>query len=158
MSKSLPARPAVLETGPLAIALVAGRYNERYVSAMVDQARQELMAIAPSAQVEVFWAPGSFEIPLLVKLAAESGRFQAVIALGVILQGETAHATLIAQSVTASLQNLALEFRLPVQHEVLLLQNEDQARARCLDAEINRGVEAARAAISCLQTARALRN
>lgn len=158
MSHSLPARPAVLETGDLSIALVAGRYNERYVSALVENAAKELRVLAPSVQTEVFWAPGSFEIPLLVKLAAESGRFEAVMAFGVILQGETAHATLIAQSVTDALQRLALEFRIPVTHEVLLLQNENQARARCLDQDLNRGVEAARAAISCLQTARALRN
>ena len=55
-----------------------------------------------------------------------------ILALGVVLQGETAHAELIARSVTAALMNLALEFSVPVIHEVLLLKNEEQAKARAL--------------------------
>ena len=69
------------------------------------------------------------------------------MALGVILQGETAHAQHLGQSVTDALQQISLEHGIPVIHAVLSLKNEAQARKRCLEDEINRGTEAARAAI-----------
>ena len=69
-----------------------------------------------------------------------------VIALGVILKGATAHAELVARSVTEALQGLAVSSRIPVINEVLLLEDEKQAYARCIGANLNRGKEAARAA------------
>ena len=70
----------------------------------------------------------------------------AIVALGVILQGETTHAQLLGQVVTSSLQQISLEHGVPVIHAVLSLKNEAQARKRCLEDETNRGTEAARAA------------
>ena len=71
----------------------------------------------------------------------------AIIAFGVILQGETAHAQHLGQVVTSALQQVALEHGVPVIHAVLSLKNEEQARERCLGDKINRGTEAARAAL-----------
>ncbi len=83
-----------------------------------------------------------------VQATAELNRFQAILALGVILEGETEHARLIAEAVTRSLMDLSLKHKVPVIHEVLLVKDEAQARARCMGTEHNRGIEAARAAIS----------
>ncbi len=105
---------------------------------------------------KLLWAPGAFEIPLFVKMVASQKKFQAILALGVILQGETAHAALIGQCVTNALQNLALEFNIPIIHEVLLLETEAQAQERCFGQEKNRGVEAARAAVSSARVVREL--
>jgi 6,7-dimethyl-8-ribityllumazine synthase len=82
---------------------------------------------------------------------AERGAFNAIIALGVIIQGETQHARLVGEAVTHALLDLSLRFRVPVVHEVLLLENAAQAKERCLDAEINRGTEAARIAVRMIQ-------
>ena len=131
---------------------MASRYHNAYVEALIDSATTELNEVEPGADVHLVRVPGSFEIPLAVKLVALQKKVDAILALGVVLRGETAHADLIARSVTTALMNLALELRIPVIHEVLLLDNEEQAKARCLGNKLNRGTEAARAAVSIART------
>ena len=131
---------------------MASRYHNAYVEALIDSATTELNEVEPGADVHLVRVPGSFEIPLAVKLVALEKKVDAILALGVVLRGETAHADLIARSVTTALMNLALELRIPVIHEVLLLDNEEQAKARCLGNKLNRGTEAARAAVSIART------
>jgi 6,7-dimethyl-8-ribityllumazine synthase len=152
MPKTPFIRPRTAKKSGLSFAIVASQYNNTYVQPLVDSATSEINELEPGASVHLVRVPGSFEIPLGVKLMALQNKFDAILALGVVLQGETAHADLIARSVTAALMNLALEFRIPVIHEVLLLQNEEQAKARCLGTKLNRGIEAARAAVSIART------
>jgi 6,7-dimethyl-8-ribityllumazine synthase len=152
MPKTPLIRPRTARKSGLSFAIVASQYNNTYVQPLVDSATSEINGLEPGASVYLVRVPGSFEIPLAVKLVAMQKKFDAILALGVVLQGETAHADLIARSVTAALMKLALEFRIPVIHEVLLLQNEEQAKARCLGTELNRGIEAARAGVSIART------
>ncbi len=102
--------------------------------------------------VELFSAPGSFEIPVVADMVAALRKHDVIIALGLILQGETKHAELIAHSVSNALQQVALKHSVPVIHGVLLVGTEEEARVRCLGRELNRGVEAARAAFAVLRT------
>ena len=118
------------------------------MQSLVDNAHRELNALEPAANIVLIWTPGSFEIPLFVQAVADLKRFQAIIALGVIVEGETEHARLIAESVTRSLLETSLRYKLPVVHGVLLVKDEAQAKARCMGKEHNRGVEVARAAVS----------
>ena len=122
--------------------------TQSHSPASVDNAHSELSALEPAASIVLIWTPGSFEIPLFVQAAAELKRFQAIIALGVILEGETLHAQLIAEAVSRALLEISLKYKLPVLHGVLLLKDEAQAKARCMGTEHNRGVEVARAAVS----------
>jgi 6,7-dimethyl-8-ribityllumazine synthase len=138
-------------------AIVASQYNAEFVNGLVDHARRELEAISPNFSIQTYEVPGAFEIPLMVQEVAGRG-VDAIIALGVIIAGETQHANLIAGTVTNSLQQLSLTHRLPIIHEVLLLKNEEQARVRCLEEEINRGTEAARVAAQMVQTLGSLRS
>jgi 6,7-dimethyl-8-ribityllumazine synthase len=156
MSKTSFIRPRASTKASLSFAIVASQYNNTYVQPLVESATSEINELEPGAHVSLVRVPGSFEIPLAVKLVAMQEKFDAILALGVILQGETAHAELVARSVTGALMNLALEFRIPVIHEVLFLMNEEQAKARCLGAKVNRGTEAARAAVSIARTAKEL--
>ena len=148
MSKAFPPRLRTSGHSTASYAIVASKFNQEFVQSLVDNAHTELNALEPGANIVLVWTPGSFEIPLFVQATAELNRFQAILALGVILEGETEHARLIAEAVTRSLMDLSLKHKVPVIHEVLLVKDEAQARARCMGTEHNRGIEAARAAIS----------
>jgi len=150
MSNAMPARPRQFQQRR-AVAIVASQYNQEFVEGLCAHAQRELAVLLPDSSVQQFLVPGAFEIPLLVQEVAERGAFVAIIALGVIIEGETAHARLIADAITASLLDLSLRNRVPVIHEVLLVQNEGQARVRCLEEEKNRGTEAARIAVKMIQ-------
>ena len=151
MANILPARPRQM-TQQRCFAIVASQYNAPYVRGLVEHAERELAALAPTAEVMKFEVPGAFEIPIIVQEVAERGGVDAIIALGVIIQGETHHADLIGRAVTEALLECGLRFRIPVVHEVLLVSNEEQARQRCLEPDMNRGTEAARVAVRILQT------
>jgi 6,7-dimethyl-8-ribityllumazine synthase len=156
MSTAHPIRPRSLGKATLSFAIVAGQYNLTYTQGLVDHAQRELNDLEPGGSIKLVWAPGAYEIPLMVKMIAAQKKVHAILALGVVLQGETAHAGLITQAVTSALLDISLEYTVPVINEVLLLQDEQQAEARCLGTEINRGVEAARAAIAAARTVREL--
>ncbi len=127
--------------------IVASRFNAQYVDGLVDHATEELHALAPDATLSLHRVPGAFEIPIVVRELAAQNKADAVIACGVILQGETNHAQNLSRSVTDALQRIAVEQAVPVINVVLSFDNEDQARVRCLENRINRGTEAARAAV-----------
>ena len=156
MSDSFPERPPQ-NPRKGAFAIVASHYNAVYVGSMVEHAKSELAAIYPNASVEVYEVPGAFEIPVVVQEVAAGNNVDAVIALGVIIQGATMHAELIGESVTEALQQIALKHRTPVIHEVLLLKDEAQARQRCMDEKMNRGTEAARSAARISEVVRDLK-
>lgn len=128
------------------LAIVASTYNESYVNALVEAARAELHHLLPQGTMPVYRVPGAYEIPVCAEYVAQRATPDVIIALGVIIRGKTGHADLIATSVANSLQDVARAHLIPVINEVLLVDNEEQARERCIGKRINRGVEAARAA------------
>jgi 6,7-dimethyl-8-ribityllumazine synthase len=146
MTKESPSRPAIAK-GKRTFQIVASRFNAQYVDGLVDHAKDELRALAPDATISLYRVPGSFEIPVVVRELANYAKADAIIACGVILQGETNHAQNLTRSVTDALQGIAIEHGVPVVNVVLSFGNEVQARARCLENQINRGTEAARAAV-----------
>ena len=156
MSINPPIRPRQAPRANYSFAIVASQYNPDYVQAMVEFAYAELNELEPGAQISVTWVPGSFEIPFAVQLLARQKRADAILALGVVIQGESLHGAMVATAVTNALMTASLELSVPVVHEVLFLRDEDQARRRCMDLDYNRGTEAARAAVGIARTVREL--
>ena len=156
MSSKAPSPPRIAK-GNRTFCIVASRFNPQYVQGLVDHAAEELRALAPDATVSIHRVPGAFEIPVVVRELAVGDLANAIIACGVILRGETNHAENLGRSVTDALQHIAIEHAVPVINVVLSLDNQDQARARCLENRINRGTEAARAAVEMVATISTLR-
>src|SRR6266513_2574982 len=146
MTNESPSRPPT-DKAKGAFHIVASRFNTQYVDGLVDHATEELRELAPNATISLHRVPGAFEIPVVVRELAAQNKAAAVIACGVILQGETNHAQNLSRSVTDALQRIAVEQAVPVINVVLSFKDEGQARARCLENQINRGTEAARAAV-----------
>jgi 6,7-dimethyl-8-ribityllumazine synthase len=153
MSTDFPTRPENLDEA-VRFAIVASEYNRTYVDGLVQFAGAELKTIAPRAEISVVRVPGSYEIPIAVQEVAKYQKPDAILAFGLIFDGETLHASLIATAVTQALLTISLKESVPVLHEVLVAKNEEQAKARCLSPDINRGTEAARAAIRIVQALR----
>jgi 6,7-dimethyl-8-ribityllumazine synthase len=127
--------------------IIASRYNAHFVDSMLAAASQTLKS-GGAKRIEVVRVPGAFEIPAVAsRLAGAKPAWSAIICLGVILRGQTDHAQQIANAVTTSIVQLQVKHGLPVIHEVLLLENEEQAVVRCLDKKHNRGAEAAQTAL-----------
>jgi 6,7-dimethyl-8-ribityllumazine synthase len=146
MSKSTPSRPLIAKA-KRTFHIVASRFNAQYVDGLINHVTEELRALAPDGSFSLHRVPGSFQIPVVVRELAIQAKADAIIACGVILQGETDHAQNLSRSVTDALQRVAIEHGMPVINVVLSFDNENQARARCLENKINRGTEAARAAV-----------
>ena len=155
MSTEFPTRPDAL-TESRRFAIVASEYNRAYVDGLIKFASQELKEIVSDPQITVVRVPGSFEIPIGVQTVAAKIKPDAILAFGLIFDGETLHASLIATAVTQALMGISLRTSIPVLHEVLVVKNDEQATARCLSPKINRGTEAARAAVRILQSLRNL--
>lgn len=153
MSSELPSKTQASRHGGR-ITIVASTYNEKYTTALLENCIAELEESAPHTLVDVVRVPGAFEVPVMVKRAIEessgSEKPDVVIALGVILRGSTAHADLIGDAITKQLLSISCDSLTPVIHEVLLLNDEQQAFARCIASTLNRGREAARAAVSMI--------
>lgn len=152
MSSKLPPRPPkVHTTAAPRFAIVVSEYNPEFAQPLVNHTCNEIYRIDENSIIELFGAPGSFEIPLAVQLVAAAKRHDALIALGVVMQGRTKHAEFIMGSVSDALLRISLEHAVPVIHEVLLVNSAEEAKERCVDKSLNRGIEAARAAFSMLR-------
>ena len=156
MAGNIPNRPKETQDR-IAIAIVASLYHDTYVSGMLEAATEEIQQIAPNASITVYRVPGAFEVPVTAEMVLRNSGADAVMALGVVIRGETEHADLVAASVTDALQRMAVKHVVPVIHEVLLLDTEEQAEERCLGVTINRGTEAARTAMNMVQLFKKMR-
>ena len=135
---------------PHRFAIVASEYNSVVMDRLIDGAKRALHA---QQQISVIRVPGSFELPLAVKRAAESQKFDGVVALGCVMRGETPHFEYISAAVSHGLQQVALETGIPVGFGVLTVDTVQQAMDRCGESG-NKGAEAALAVLKMINVLR----
>jgi 6,7-dimethyl-8-ribityllumazine synthase len=132
-------------------AIVASRWNEALVSRLLDGAIEALKeAAADDNSIKTYRVPGSFELPLCALKAAESGVFDAVICLGVIIRGETPHFDYVSAETARGIAEVNLQTGVPVMFGVITANTLEQAEARAGSKQENKGYEAALAAVELL--------
>ncbi|HKY32602.1 MAG TPA: 6,7-dimethyl-8-ribityllumazine synthase [Candidatus Polarisedimenticolia bacterium] len=146
-----------LRAGGLRFAVVASRFNELYCDRLLSGAQDCLAEHgAAASDVTVVRVPGSWEVPVVARRLASSSAFDAVIALGVLIRGETAHFDLIAAEVARGLACAAEQTGVPVAFGIVAALNKEQAEARAGGILGNRGWDAAMAAIETALTMKTL--
>ena len=132
----------------LKFGIVISRHNDLFTGQLLKGALDCLARHgAAEKDVEVAWVPGAFEQPLVLKKLAQAGKYNALIALGAVIQGATPHAGLINAQVARAIAQVSLESGLPVVDGIVAAENLDQAIERCGSKAGNRGWTAAQTAI-----------
>jgi 6,7-dimethyl-8-ribityllumazine synthase len=141
----------------LRVAIVRSSFNVAIVDGLAGGALEALL-VAGAVPVDVvdLVVPGALELPLAALAAARSGRFDAVVALGAVIKGETDHYEHVARAATDGLLRVSLDTGVPVGFGVLTVQDEAQALARSARGAGNKGAEAARAAVAMVHLLRSL--
>jgi len=133
------------------IAIVAARWHDDIVGTLVDGALNTLLEMGvETGDILIVRVPGCYEIPVLTATLARSGKIHAVITLGVVIRGETAHFEYVAGPVAHEVQRIAVDTRIPCIFGVLTTENVEQARERAGGIHGHKGREAAIAALETL--------
>jgi 6,7-dimethyl-8-ribityllumazine synthase len=122
------------------LGIVASRFNEEIASQLLERARVEARKLG--VEVAVVKVPGALEIPLALQWMAQSGRFDALVAIGAVIRGDTYHFQIVANESARGVSEVALESGLPVANAILTTDDEAQARAR-----LDKGAEGVRVAV-----------
>lgn len=142
----------------LNIAIVASRFNELITSRLIEGAKDALMRHDVSgSSIEIFWVPGAWELPLIAKEIALTGKYDAIIALGAVIRGDTPHFDYVAAESSKGLASVGLEHRVPVLFGVLTCDTLDQALLRSGSKAGNKGADCALGAIEMANLIKNLR-
>jgi 6,7-dimethyl-8-ribityllumazine synthase len=152
MSRKPPKPASRKNRGSPRIAVIAARFNQEIVDELLSRCVNRLreLGVKPG-KIAIHRVPGAFELPVAAKLAAESGKFAAIISLGAVIRGDTPHFDFVAGEAARGIQQVAIETGVPVIFGVLTTDTEKQAKDR-LDA----GSRAAEAALEMAELARKL--
>ena len=138
----------MLSASGMRFGIVCARFNSFFMSKLLEGAIDTLVRHgAKAADIEAAWVPGSFEIPLVAKRMAESGKYDAIIALGVVIQGSTTHASYINAEVSKGLSQISMNSGVPAIYAVVTTENIEQAIELSGSKAGNRGASAAETAI-----------
>jgi 6,7-dimethyl-8-ribityllumazine synthase len=150
MSQDKVKYAAKLSAQGLRIGIVHARFNATVVDAMVRGCVKELKALG-AAKVVKQSVPGALEIPLVLQVMAESGQFDALVAIGCVIRGETYHFEVVCNESCRGVSEVQEDSGVPIANAILTVENDAQAKAR-----IPKGAEAARVAVEMAHTVRAL--
>jgi 6,7-dimethyl-8-ribityllumazine synthase len=139
----------------LRVGIVCSRFNEFVVNALLDGAQRGLKARGVREKnIETHWVPGAFEIPVMARLMAVSQKFDALVALGAVIRGETAHFEYVAGPCAEGIMQVQLETLIPIGFGVLTVEDVEQAAARSRPDDTNKGYEAAQVALDMIAAMR----
>ncbi len=141
----------------LCFAIVVSRYNDFITKPLLDGCVSTLTTKgATNSEIDVYWAPGAFEIPLVTQRAAQSGHYDAIICLGAVILGETDHYRLVAEAAASGIARVGLDTGIPCIFEVLATPTTELAVARAGGEAGNKGEEAALAAIETVRVLKSI--
>lgn len=151
------ASPPDVNGAGIRVGIIAARFNDHIVVALRDGALRALarVGVADSDVIEI-WVPGAFEVPLAALTLAESAKVDAVICLGAVIRGDTAHFDFVAGQAARGIQDAQLTTGIPIMFGVLTVENEQQAIDRSGLGLDNKGDEAALGAIEMVHILRRL--
>ncbi|MBU0505731.1 6,7-dimethyl-8-ribityllumazine synthase [bacterium] len=139
-------------TKKLRVAIIRPDYHHQLNLNLENNCRQTLIKHGLSkSNVVTYVAPGSWEIPITAQKVAKSGGFDAIVAFGIIVKGETYHFEMIANEVARTLMQISLDFSIPIALEVLAVFDIAQAKARATNDQHNKGIEGAIAVLKTLK-------
>ena len=148
MSKVTNVIEGRMDATNLKVGIVCARFNSIFVEQLLSGAEDALLRHGAKAEdITVAWVPGSFETPLVIQKMAQSGKFDAIIGLGVVIQGATQHAAMINAEVSKAYSQISLATGVPVVYGVVTTENIEQAIERSGSKAGNRGASAATTAI-----------
>jgi 6,7-dimethyl-8-ribityllumazine synthase len=137
-------RAGSLDGKGLVIGIVQARWNESITNSLFESCRAELVALGvPEAHIDVLKVPGALEIPVALQALAEKGGYDALIAIGCVIRGETYHFELVANESGAGVTRVSLDYQLPIANVIITTENLEQAVAR----QVEKGRDAARVVV-----------
>ena len=137
------------------VALVASRFNEFIVSKLLSGAEDGLVRHGvEGSDIDAYWVPGAFELPLLGQKLAESGKYDAVICLGAVIRGSTSHYDLVCNEAAKGIAQASLKTGVPVLFGVITTENIEQAIERAGTKAGNKGYDCALSAIEMVNLIR----
>jgi 6,7-dimethyl-8-ribityllumazine synthase len=146
-----------LNGSDLNVGLVVSRFNEFVTKPLLDGALNELRRFGVAeVNMTVAWVSGAFEIPVTLETMCQSKRYDALVALGCIIRGETSHYEHIAQSVTDQIQKISIQWKMPIGFGVLTVENTDQAIDRTGGKAGHRGRDAVQSVLDTVHVLRGL--
>ncbi len=133
-----------LNGAELKIGIVQARFNESITNTLFASCRDELLALGvKSENIDHVTVPGALEVPVVLQTLADTDQYDALVALGCIIRGETYHFELVANESGAGVTRLSLDYRLPIANAIITTENMEQAIAR----QVEKGRDAARVAV-----------
>ena len=133
-----------MDGSKLRIAIVQARFNENITNALATACKAELIALGvQAANIQHLQVPGALEVPLALQALAETEQFDAMVALGCIIRGETYHFELVANESGSAVTRIGLDYQIPIANAIITTENLAQAVARQTD----KGTDAARVAV-----------
>jgi 6,7-dimethyl-8-ribityllumazine synthase len=133
-----------LDGKDLVIGIVQARFNESITNTLAESCRAELLKLGVADKdIDHVKVPGALEVPVALQAMAEKGGYDALVAIGCVIRGETYHFELVCNEAAAGVTRVALDYHLPIANAVITTENEAQALAR----QVEKGVDAARVAV-----------